>query len=82
MIPYNGEPMHGGTPAYVAIQTYLRAPKREAVPETQRCVNEEAPGCAGRAEENGWCAPCWATIVPPPLAPAVTEPSETGCGRR
>lgn len=54
-----------------AIQRYLQSPRREPVAAEDRCVNEEAPGCAGRAEENGWCAPCWATIVPPVLAPAV-----------
>lgn len=47
-----------------AIQRYLRMPKTESVPEWNRCVNEGAEGCALRAEDNGWCGPCWRTIVP------------------
>ncbi len=48
MIPWDGQTIHE------AIQRYLKAPKREAVKAEDRCVNEEAPGCAGRAEANGW----------------------------
>ncbi len=29
-------------------------------PDETRCVN-----CDDPAEDNGWCRPCWETIVPP-----------------
>lgn len=64
MIPWAGDVMHDGAAIVEAIQTYLRAPKTEAVPEASRCVNEGAEGCTLRAEENGWCGPCWRQIVP------------------
>jgi hypothetical protein len=38
----------------------------EPVAEADQCVNFGANECTGRAEENGWCAGCWALIVPVP----------------
>ncbi len=58
MIPWDGTTVHE------AIQRYLRAPKTEAVSESDRCVNEGAEGCTVKADENGWCVPCWRAIVP------------------
>lgn len=60
MIVWDGQAMHEG------IRRYLSGVRGEYVCEGERCVNEGAEGCAGRAGESGWCAPCWATIVPAP----------------
>lgn len=58
MIVWDGEAMHA------AIQRYLKGERAPIVPAEERCVNEGADGCTVRAETHGWCAACWATIVP------------------
>ena len=41
------------------ILAWLAEPPAAVVPEGEQCVN-----CTARAEDNGWCGPCWSTIVP------------------
>ena len=60
MIVWPGDEMHEG------IRRYFSGVRREHVPAEDRCVNEGAEGCTERAEGNGWCAPCWSSIVPTP----------------
>jgi len=38
--------------------------------------------CHDVAEASGWCLRCAAELFPPRIAAAVTEPGDTGCGRR
>ncbi len=58
MIIWDGQAIHDG------IQRYLRGERRPFVPEGERCVNEGADGCDGRAGDSGWCGPCWSAVVP------------------
>lgn len=67
-----------GVAVHEATKRWMEMIRREIVPEKERCV-----GCDdARAGENGWCPECWATIEPSPPVPAVTQPFDTGCGRR
>ncbi len=58
MIVWDGQAIHEG------IRRYLAGERCEFVPAEERCVNEGAEGCAGRAGDSGWCPPCWSTIAP------------------
>ena len=72
MIPWDGVAVHE------AVSRWMEQIQREYVPEKDRCV-----GCDdNRATDTGWCLPCWSEISPSPPVPAVTQPFDTGCGRR
>ncbi len=80
MIPWPGDEVHDGDRERIvaACEQWAKGIAAPTVPEDRRCVScDVADG-----GETGWCAPCWSEVVPPPIAPAVTEPSDTGCGRR
>ncbi len=65
MIPWDGSVVHEA--ALEGVRRYLAGQHRPFVPEAERCVNEGADGCAVRAEDSGWCDPCWSTVAPLPL---------------